>query len=232
VLNGRRYFEKITLNQFKKDMAKHRGISWSLDNEEQLYLLSRFPSFTGVRGSLVPIKKHSLPNHSGCLGSYGLLYKPGDFAFVSATRLSLFAGGKKTLKMAELHDLADDRVTHVFCWAPVLISPLWNIFGNCHFCQDAFNFVDEYLKMNVGEPVFMMAGMDSPQARSFLQELMSAIESKAKKEGDQGMHDFVKEFRQFPYENEEGQDRFDENPDFDFEGGGIGIIHTTIDLGE
>jgi hypothetical protein len=230
VLNGQKYFEKMTLNQFKKDKIEHSTTLWSLDNREQLYLLSRFPSFTGIKGSLVPLKKHSLANYSGCLGSYGFLYAPGDFAFVSATRLSLFLGDKKTLRIEELYGLADNKVSYVLGWAPLPIHPLWyTLFGNCHFCHHVFSFVDEYLKMNIGEPVFMKVGLDNPQSRNFLYELMDAIENKAKKEGDRRTLDFINEFNRFPYED---KNRSDKDPDFDFEGGEIGIIHTIIDLGE
>lgn len=233
VLNGRKYFEKITLNQFKKDKTKHRSISWSLDNRAQLYLLSRFPSFKGIRGSLIPSIKHNLPNYSGCLGSYGLLYRLGDFAFVSGTKLGSFIGDKKTLKIAELYDLANGRVSRFFAWFSILAPQPWDAFGNCHFCPNVFSFVDQYLRMNIGEPVFMAIGFDNPQARNFVHELMHIIESKAKKENDQRMLDLTNGFHQFSYKN--GKDpnpSLNENPDFDPEGGGIGIIHTTINLGE
>jgi len=240
VYNNRKYFEKITINQFKKDKTKSRSISWSISNKKQLYLLSRFPSFKGVTG-LIPKKNYDLPNYSGCLGSYGLLYEPGDFAFVSATRLDSFIGPKNTLKMIELHKLANNRVRYLFDWFPIffLFRPLpllpfgwFPVFGNCHFCHDTSNFVQEYLRMNIGEPIFMKIGMDNPQARSFIHEVMSTIKRKAKKERAQGILNFIDAFLKFPYADKEGQNRFNEGVDFDFEGGGIGIIHTIINLGE
>ena len=231
VLNGQKYFEKFTLNQFKKEKRSSRVV-WSLSNKEQLYLLSRFPSFRGVKGSLIPMKNYNLSNYSGCLGSYGLLHKPGDFAFVSATRLDSFIGDKKTLKMMELHTLLNNKVKHLFVWCPILYPPVGNIFGNCHFSHDVFNFVHEYLRMNIGEPIFMKIGIDNPQARNFLHELMLAIESKARKEKSKRILSFINAFRKFPYVDRKGQNRFNEGVDFDFEGGGIGIIHTTIDLRE
>jgi len=211
VYNKRKYFEKVTINQFKKDKSKSRSIVWNITNNKQLYLLSRFPAFIGVKG-LVPKRNCYLPNYSGCLGSYGLLHKPGNFVFVSATRLDSFMGDKKTLKRKELYDLVNARIRHLIHWHNFLYPAGRYIFNNCHFSNDVFNFVHEYLRMNIGELVSTKIGMDNPQARNFIDELKSIIESKAKKE------------------KSKGQDRFNERVDIGFEDGGIGIIHTTIDL--
>jgi len=231
VYNNKKYFEKITINQFKRDKRKSKNISWSITNKEQLYLLSRFPTFIGVRG-LIPKKDYDLPNYSGCLGSYGFLYKPGDFAFVSATRLDSFIGDRKTIKMRETYNLVNGRENHLFSWYPVFWETVWHIFGNCHFSHNVFNFVHEYLRMNIGEPVFSKIGIDNPRARDFLHELMLAIEYKARKEKSPEMLNFVKEFRRFSYVDSEGQNQSNEEVDFDYDGGEIGIIHTSIDLGE
>ena len=88
---GKKYFEKLTINQFKK---ANKTSSWSIKNKEQLFLLSRFPVFRGIQGSIIDEKNYAIPNYSGCLGSYGFLYKPGDFAFVSATKLDSYVGQK------------------------------------------------------------------------------------------------------------------------------------------
>jgi hypothetical protein len=92
--NGRKYFEKFTISQFKKDDGNLR---WDISNKEQLYLLSRFPSFRGIKGSIVPMREVNLPNYSGCLGSFNLLFSPGDFVFVSAPQLESFVGNRETI---------------------------------------------------------------------------------------------------------------------------------------
>jgi hypothetical protein len=61
IYNGSKYFEKFTISQFKKDNDKLR---WDLSNKEQIYLLSRFPSFRGIKGSIIPMKEFNLPNYS------------------------------------------------------------------------------------------------------------------------------------------------------------------------
>jgi len=229
VHNGKKHFEKITINQFKREKSQSKSVSWSISNKKQLYLLSKFPPFRGAKG-LVPKRTHYLPNFSGCLGSYGLLHKPGDFAFVSATRFDCFMGDRKTLKMTELYDLIDNTVKPPFYWCNVFCPLDWHILGNCHFSNDVFDFVHEYLRANIGEPVLMKMGVDNPQVRAFLDQLMSNIESKGKREKSEDMLNFVNEFRRFPYFDIRrlNQTKQDREP----EGGGIGIIHTTINLGE
>lgn len=229
VHNGKKHFEKITTNQFKKEKSSSKRISWGITNKKQLYLLSRFPPFRGVKG-LVPKRMRYLPNNSGCLGSYGLLYEPGDFAFVSATGLDSFMGDRKTLKMKELHNLSNITLKGPFYWCETFCPLNWHILGNCHFSNDVFSFVHEYLRANIGESVFSRMGIDNPQVRIFLGELISIIESKARREKSEDMLNFVNEFRRFPYFDIEGLNQI--NRDIDPEGGGIGIIHTTIDLGE
>lgn len=227
--NGKKHFEKITINQLKRDRSTAKSVVWDITNKKQLYLLSRFPPFEGVKG-LVPKRTHYFPNFSGCLGSYGLLHKPGDFAFASATRFDCFMGDRKTLKMIELYDLINKVVEPPFYWCDGFCSLNWHILDNCHFLNDVFSFVHEYLRSNIGEPVFMRIGIDNHQVRVFLHELMSAVGSRAKTEKSERMLNLVDAFRRFPYFEIERVNQASRN--VDPEGGGIGIIHTTIDLGE
>ena len=61
VFQGKRYFERMTITQFKMDNDRKNIVSWTIDNRKQLYLLSRFPKFECVKGVL-PKKKFNLPN--------------------------------------------------------------------------------------------------------------------------------------------------------------------------
>jgi hypothetical protein len=94
-----------------------------------------------------------------------------------------------------------------------------------------YEFIDEYLRANVGEPVFAETGLNNSQARTLLHNLLTAVKIKAKREGSKRMLNFVESFRNFPYVDK-GKNQSNEDVDFDPEGGGIGIIHTTIDLME
>jgi len=119
VYNGKKYFEKLTINQVKKS----KGVSWSFGNtgntgnKEQLYLLSRFPTFRGVKSSLIPQKHYNLPNFSGCLGTHGLLYPPGDFATISSKKLEdfLLSSNRKTIQLNDLVGLNTLQTTMCPC---------------------------------------------------------------------------------------------------------------------
>jgi len=251
VFNGKKYFEKLTINQFKKDKANIRIVSWNLSNKEQLYLLSRFPPFEGVKGSLIPMRKYILPNYSGCLGSYGLIYKPGDFAFVSAIDLDSLVGARNSLRINELHHLPAtvryspfpphfyldidkffylmDKLFRRYGFGNDLY---WNFFNNYHFSYNISDFAHKYLTVGIGEPIFMVKGIYNPQARDFLHDLLLAARIKAESEGISDLRDFVDRFFGYDYMNNKGKKGFEEGMDIDFGGGGIGIIYTTMNLGE
>ena len=250
ISNGEKYFEKLTINQFKKDKPNIRIVSWDMSNKGQLYLLSRFPAFSGVSGSIIPMRKYVVPNYSGCLGSYGLLYKPGDFVFVSAIDLGPIIGIKSSVRINELSHLP--TTTRYFPFLPHFYPDIvelfylmrefsrdyefvnglyWNLFNNYHFSDNIFDFAHKYLTAGIGEPIFMARGVDNPQARSFLHELLSAARIKAMKENLSDIKDFVKKFFEYGYASDNRRGGPGEGIDFDLRGGGIGIIYTTINLG-
>lgn len=251
IYNGKKYFEKFTISQFKKDNNKS---IWDLSNKEQIYLLSRFPPFHGIRGSIVPMKEFYLPNYSGCLGSFNLLFRPGDFVFVSAPQLEFLLGNKKTLNINDITKLWASHnyyiIYHIYhnwkhieklfsIWSEIwkinpsfLFFPFYSI-GILGFSLYAYNihdFVDKYLRGHIGELNYSHIGIYNKPAFDFLQELLSAIMIKAKKEKIEELEDFVNEFFGHAYSNNEGGIK--EARGFDFEGGGIGIIYTSINLGE
>ena len=234
---GKKFFEKLTINQFKRSKEKaywyfnKKDKNGKHPDKEQLYFLSRFPTFKGVKG-LIPKKDFNLPNYSGCLGSYGLLYKPGDFASVSATDIDSFIGHRNSLKMSDLYNLSYETEKHscpyftwydFFCFHPSVLP--CNLFSNYHYAHNVFDFAHKYLTVGIGEPIFMEIGMDNSQVRNFLHELLSAVRIKAR--GKQDILDFIKRVV-----GGERESDFREETKFDFEGGGIGMVHTIIDLGE
>ena len=250
IFNGLKYFEKFTINQFKKAKRTRRTISWDVD-KEQLYLLSGFPEFKGVTGSLVPQKYFNLPNYSGCLGSYSFLYEPGDFAFVSATLLDLYLINGMKIKGEDFFLILEKRgtsyinnwhlywhkLTHIidfcrhrcghgcFCFP----HPFWDI-GNDQFAGNVFDFVDKYLRLCIGEPTEMKIGRINIAARKFLSELLSAIRIKAERDKLNDVLNFINGYSKYKFSDNESDFR-NNNIKEDF-GGGIGIVHTTINLGE
>lgn len=251
VYNGQKYFEKLTINQFKKNKRTTRNIFWDIDNKKQLFLLSRFPAFRGVSG--IPKKDFMLVNYSGCLGSYGLLYDPGDFAFVSAVDLDSFIEQRNALKMNELHDLVyrSDQtpffsfyhfvpdinellylVDKFYKYSGYNWRFLWSIFGNHHYAHNVYDFAHKYLTVSIGEPVFMKIGIDNPHVRGLLYELLTGLKTQAKRNGMIALSEFTDEFFKYNYARGEGRDNSNENIEYEFDGGGMGIIHTIIDLKE
>ncbi len=252
VYEGQRCFEKFTITQFKRDSSRRRVVSWDVSNRKQLFLLSRWPTFRGVSGSIVPNIEHNLANYSGCLGSYGLLYRPGDFALVSAITLDSILGHKRSIRKSKLAHLYQGRQglgmafgaypdvppdPEIWLWLTrryreerrwVLAPFCWS----WHYASDTFDFSRKYLTMGIGEPAFMIEGFDDPQARAFLWELLSAARSKAGRDRDRELLDLTKEFFRYPYAGGGREGHMIEGTEFDYEGGGMGIIHTVIDLGE
>lgn len=250
IYNGRKYLEKFTLSQFKKDNDKLR---WNMSNKEQIYLLSRFPSFRGIKGSIIPMREFSLPNYFGCLGSFSLFFRPGDFIFVSAGQLESFIG-RKSINIDNISKLSEPPNYYftyptpfdwhyieelLYIWSkmhryrmhiPFFPPNFIGILGFSRYASNIYDFTDKYLRGYIGELTYSDIGVYNTPAFDFLRELLSAIMKKAQKEKKTGVANFVKEFFKYPYSGNEGGMR--EGIEFDYEGGGIGIIHTSINLGE
>lgn len=227
VFKGKKHFEKLTITQFKMEGETKNVTSWGIDNEEQLFLLSRFPQFRVIRG-ILPKKTYNLPNMSACLGSYGLLFKPGDFTFVSATILDALLGHGKTVRQSELSGHFGGLQT---CFS--LCRP---IFDDCHLSPNTYVFADRFLKLNIGEPTYNSLGTYNQQARTLIQNLIGQLRrrraSKHHTELErEKLTEFIRDFGSYPYDDENNVSPGD---DSDAEAGddGIRIVHTTINLGE
>lgn len=90
--------QKLTIIQAKRDTQK--PYTWGID-KEQLFFLSNWPEFSGIRG-IFPKKSLTILDHSGCLGSYYLYREPGDFVFISARELELLLGSQKRISYDDL----------------------------------------------------------------------------------------------------------------------------------
>lgn len=250
VYNGKKYFEKLTINQVKKS----KGVSWSFGdtgNKEQLYLLSRFPPFKGVKGSLIPQKHYNLPNFSGCLGTHGLLYHPGDFAAVSSKKLEDFLlslKNRKTIRLNDLFVLNTLQATMCLCHLSLFLDiaryfwkyyeflplPCCNlpILGNYCTTSNAYEFSHRYLIGHVGELIYAKGLPYNENALKFLQDLFSAHKKKAGREGLALILDFIDSYYTHGYANAGGDGGGEDRGDVGgYEGGGFGIIHTIINLG-
>jgi hypothetical protein len=90
--------QKLTIVQAKRDTMK--PYAWGIDRE-QLFFLSNWPEFQGVMG-IFPKRDLTIPDYSGCLGSYYLYRQPGDFVFISAKELENSLGSRKRITFDEL----------------------------------------------------------------------------------------------------------------------------------
>jgi hypothetical protein len=248
IYKGIKYFEKFTISQFKKDNNK---FGWDLRNKEQIYLLSHFPSFRGVRGSIIPMREFNLPNYSGCLGSFNLLFRPGDFVFISAPLLERLVGNRKSIDRFRISQIWEPpcycfHYPTPFDWPYIF----WRrkvcghesrssffphcccmcVLGFCRFASNIHEFVDKYLRGNIGELIYSNVGIYNTLAFDFLLKLLSAIMKKGQKENKDEVKNFIDEFFRYPYDGNDGG--MGEGVEFDYEGGGIGIIYTSINLGE
>lgn len=250
VYSDRKYFEKMTINQIKKS----KSVSWNFNTnsaKEQLYLLSRFPTFRGTNNSLIPIKSYNIPNNSGCLGSHGLLYYPGDFALISSKQLDVILSGKNKLELANLMVsiipnsfclcfhccyLLDDvyllhKLIHFYPrylrYFPFICN--FPILGNSCISYNAYDFSDKYLRGLIGELIYAKDLRYNHQAFQFLMDLLKSIEIKGGK-----YKSFVQDFKKFNYNPiGYGEDKNNKKYyEFDRGGGGLGIIYTIINLGK
>lgn len=95
---GKPILQKLTIIQAKRDTTKPG--SWGID-KEQLFFLSNWPIFSGVKG-IFPKKNLTIPDFSGCLGSYYLYREPGDIVFISARELENLLGSKKRISLDDI----------------------------------------------------------------------------------------------------------------------------------
>lgn len=282
VFNKRILFEKCSISQFKKSS---NGIKrfWKID-EQQLYLLSRFPEFEGVSG-LLKDKKLKLNNGFGSLGSYILLYSPGDFTYVTAPILETLLGGKSCIKHRDFSLLCvSPCYLSSFCFMPN-ISALINCIEDCfdyskyrffellircrercgysryrkcfyscfpplfsmNYAHTYNDFLYCYLTGKIGEIIMFDGFVINTIVKTMIENIFNMVKKICEQSqgsmqffgsSNQNTNDIIENIEGYlknvSYDNngEGGDGDYDKWNDFDPEGGGFGIIHTIINLGE
>ncbi|MFW6121937.1 MAG: hypothetical protein ACOC80_13725, partial [Petrotogales bacterium] len=112
---------------------------------------------------------------------------------------------------------------------PIPLTNLFPVLGNSYYSFNVYEFSDKYLRSLIGELIFAYNLFYNKLAFQFLQDLMEAIRRKAQKENNNSVLNFVNSFYRHSYGGGQEKEGFGEFYD---EGGGIGIIHTIINLGE
>ena len=215
------------------------GGSWSLDDKE-LFLLSYFPRFRGMGGSLIPGKVYDLLNFSKCLGSYALLYGSGDFMLVGSCALHGLAGGGGGVDVGRLSDLCLRYGDAFLSFVPEVIdfmSLRWMLRRTSPyslivppsvcFASNVYSFAERYLGFLVGEPVYSEVGVYNTRARELVLDIIHTLKRRAESVGDEALLRFSREFLRYPY----GDSGPAVEPSLSGEGGGLGIIYTVINLG-
>jgi len=149
--------QRITFNQVKKDRESRKAY-WEIPSD-QLYLLTKFPSFTGIKGSIYSGKTFNLISKTGCLGSYGFLTYPNDFGFLSSSILDLILSGKASVRKRDLVALYP-------------LIPGQNCFSNSvyphrsiHYAQNLFDFIRYFCNIMIGEYVCCCNYINDPIKR-------------------------------------------------------------------
>ncbi|MBC7122420.1 MAG: hypothetical protein H5T94_04170 [Pseudothermotoga sp.] len=192
----RKYLEKFTVTQLKKGQEDKYGanrLSLESAGKEQMYLLSRFPRFKVTRGILNK-KEYLLQNYSGCLGSIGVFFKPGDMLIISAKTLEGILGGRSSITQRQLtvSMTASKFVARPCCCRILFCSgeieeALWKseplrLF--CSLCQsiacsdcfagNVYEFSWKFLGGFIGEPTFVFGSKFNTSALGFLNDLLTA----------------------------------------------------------
>lgn len=212
---GRKILEKISLNQAKWGAKT----SW-LIKKEQLYLLSRFPRFRGIVGSLVPLKDYYIEDFSKGLGSYGLM-NTENFIYISANYLLNDLGGKGTINLKDFKNYnKNERFSSYYRFYP------YDLLDSALFCNTTYSFVADFLSGRVGEIVHGEERFNS-QAKGLLNDILSSLISQKNKSTRTGYNDNITNF----LDGYNTQDlRFDNSDiSLNFEGG-MGIIQLKLDL--
>lgn len=168
------YLQRLTINQVKKTSVN--GHSWNID-PEQLFLLSSLPTFSGAPGSWYYGSEISVPNLSGCLGSFGLIYN-SDFIFESAIDLSDSLGDRQRISLHEVRT----SISYLSALNNATINvarlpPLGFQFSNFRAASDATDFSTKFLRLSIGEWSFISPGWtDNPQARIVPKLIASVVE--------------------------------------------------------
>jgi hypothetical protein len=145
---GTPLLQKLTIIQAKRDTRK--ACTWGID-KEQLFFLSNWPQFNGIRG-IFPKRTLAIPDHSGCLGSYYLYREPGDFVFISARELEFLIGSQKRITFDDMLKNQTEIKRHSRTSHPSLSFP--SIIHPEEFYDILEKYLYKYYKLGYPLPLF------------------------------------------------------------------------------
>ena len=260
VFEGTRQLEVVTFNQVKK--SKSARWYFGGGDREQLYLLAHFPHFTRKnKNGAFPPGSYSFQNTSGCLGTHGLLYYPGDMFVVSSRILNTLVASKPSVTLdwlvprvlwldlqswprhpLDMHALVElycfigrHRLIPPQCMETLLCNPNATWMRWPHKCAtlNVFDFAHAYLNLQVGEMVYAPEPMRANRAvHDLVIALMRRLAAAESKGGKDTWSRLGKQYLNLTYASGQADQPPTDSQTWLEEGGGLGIVWTLIDLGE
>lgn len=198
IAKGRKkLLQKISFVQNKKDTNN----SWHID-QEQLFLLKNFPTFSGQKGFFTKFNgKNNLVfnNNSGTLGTFGLFSNPGEMILASAGVIdSLQTNNKVNLNSFNGINIANNQ-SSLFNNTNMFLNPyLEEIFyvlhkysgkyahcgmfdyglpflNNSIFSKDIYDFIKNWSLFNIGETSYSFGQVQDYNLENFSNFLLHSI---------------------------------------------------------
>lgn len=178
-------YDKTCFIQNKKEDSKKK---WKID-QNQLYLLKNFPSFTGTKGIFNQSfkgKKISYKNSNKTLGTYGFFQNPGEMILLNAENVYKYQNGTSidldTIKKIPIIPESGNGIP--FMYDPMIMEeyiymlmkrfpkygfPNMNMpfLGNTNICLDLYEFIRNWTLFNIGEPATIFQNTVDEQLSNF-----------------------------------------------------------------
>ena len=180
-------FSKVALVQNKK---WNTPMTWDID-QEQLYLLMNFPTFSGLSSKIGTVQDNVFLNHSGTLGNYGLFSDDGEL--VLATAKSVFCQqANRKVKFDDIKKYADYSpltVNFPFFYGSQFTEELYYLYKRCGifllhsaipFCNkynvalNMHEFVRNLTWFNIGEPSMAFGRACDNNLQNFSERILYA----------------------------------------------------------
>ena len=154
--NGRILYARMAFIQNKME---DKPREWDIQ-QDQLYLLTNFPTFDGVSGIFSGMTNVALPNPFGQLGNYGLFCSPCEMVFANAGVITAMQKGTR-VAFDDIKKLTAEKRYELPSWGHVIYNLLrygnfersLPIFGTCPVALNMHQFIRNWTQFNIGEEI-------------------------------------------------------------------------------
>lgn len=165
---------------FIQNKMEDKSKEWNIE-QDQLYLLTNFPTFDGVSGIFGKKTDIALPNPCGQLGNYGLFCAPCEMIFANAGVITaLQKGTRVTLdeikKLTAANKCASSRYEHVISYIDEFhyVETALPILGTCSVALNMHQFIRNWTQFNIGEEIVIGGNPQSPVLIDLARKYMKA----------------------------------------------------------